>query len=70
VDEETIRRLIRQHLGLRVEDEMTRYVLKTINDPQTAGVGASPVPVIGGDARTGIAIRTFIPPDMFTAAQP
>jgi hypothetical protein len=49
---------------------MTRYVLKTLNDPQTAGVRALPIAVIGGDARTGIAIRTFIPPDLFTAAQP
>jgi len=71
VDEKAIRRLICEKLGLRLEDEMIRYVLKSIEDVQSAGVPVSPIPVIGGNARTGIATRTFIPPELlFTAAQP
>jgi len=57
--------LLRQH-NLRVTDAVAEYVLGHI---QHGAVGA--VPIIGGDARTGVATRLFVPVnDLATEPQP
>jgi hypothetical protein len=43
--------------GIRVEPEMGRYVMRML----TSG-GASKLPVIGGNAKTGMPMRTLIDP--------
>jgi len=55
VDEREIRRRLIAQFGIRVEPEMSRYVLRRINSG-----GAGSIPIMGGDARTGVAVRTLI----------
>ncbi|HSV16115.1 MAG TPA: hypothetical protein VLI90_17775 [Tepidisphaeraceae bacterium] len=55
MSEDAIRQLMLLRLQLRVEPEMTRYIHRRL----TAGPTGA-LPVIGSDARTGIAIRKII----------
>ena len=52
-----VRRRLLQHYGLRVEDEMGRYVLGRLTQ---AGQALAELPVIGGDARTGMPLRISV----------
>jgi len=45
--------------GIRVEPEMGRYVLRRL---QQAGGALRELPVIGGNARTGVPVRMMIDP--------
>jgi hypothetical protein len=56
VEESELRSLIRDRLGLRVEPEMSRYVLRRI------GESNQPIAVIGSDARTGTPRRQIVDP--------
>ena len=58
-----------ERLGLRLGPEMAAYVLRRIQTPSTPAAGTSGgqslsdpsrIPVIGGDARTGLPVRKFI----------
>ena len=54
MDEREIRRRLLAQFGIRIEPHMSRYVLERLNS------GQSDVPVMGGDARTGVALRTVV----------
>ena len=54
MDEREIRRRLIAQFGIRIEPEMSRYVLGRLNS------GADTIPVMGGDARTGVAVRTML----------
>ena len=54
MDEREIRRRLLAQFGIRIEPHMSRYVLGRL------GAGDSDVPVMGGDARTGVPLRTVV----------
>lgn len=58
---EVHRRMLAQ-FGIRIEPAMSRYVLRQLQ----VGPGES-FPVMGGDARTGVPVRQFIPAAAFSA---
>jgi hypothetical protein len=49
--------------GLRISDAMSEYVARQAQSPEV-----DPIPVIGGDARTGIPLRAMIPLDSIRRA--
>jgi hypothetical protein len=55
VDISGIQRLLLSEYGLRIDPAMGEYVLANL---RASGGGA--LPVIGGDARTGVAMRAMI----------
>jgi hypothetical protein len=61
VNESDIRRRLLSRFNLRAGEETTRYVLRRLADGQ-------PIPVMGGDARTGVAVRLVIDPRGLAAA--
>jgi hypothetical protein len=61
VIENAIREQLLIHLKLRVEAEMTRYIQRRL-----ASGATEPLPIMGGDARTGAAIRKFVTAADFT----
>ena len=56
MDVSEIQRVLQDRWNLRLEDEMSRYVLRRLQ-----GGEAGPLPVMGGDARTGRPVRAFLP---------
>ncbi len=52
-----VQRLLLAHLGLRVGPEVAAYVLRRLTQ---AGDALRELPVIGGEARTGIPVRMNI----------
>lgn len=68
MDADQVRKLFLDRLGIRLEPEMCRYVAGRIGDGSAGESGAS-IPVIGGDARTGVALRRTVPPELLTAVQ-
>lgn len=50
-----ISKILLDRYNLRVEPEMGAYLLRKLHKKQDAAI-----PVIGGDARTGIAIRQLV----------
>ena len=48
--------------GIRVEPEMGRYLIRRL---QQAAGAVRELPVIGGDARTGVPVRQFIDATQF-----
>ena len=64
MSEAEVRQRMLEAYGIRVEPEMTRYVLKKL---QQAGNALRELPVIGGEARTGIPVRKLIDPSRLTA---
>ena len=60
---EDVRKLFLQRLGLRIGPETAAYVLRRLEAGQAAlpvGDAAGEIPVMGGDARTGVAVRRMI----------
>ena len=53
--------------GIQVEREMGRYVLRRLAQP---GSALRELPVIGGNARTGVPVRTLIDPSRFMPSSP
>jgi hypothetical protein len=66
VDAQTVRRLLREQLGVRVGPRTGEYVLGRLLDPPDAA--HVPIAIMGGDARTGAAIRTFVEPAILLQA--
>lgn len=60
MDAENVRKLLREQIGVRVGPRTGEYVLGRILDPPDGK--HVPIAVMGGDARTGAAIRTFVEP--------
>jgi hypothetical protein len=64
VDIPAIQRALLSQYGLRIDPVMGEYVLANL---RSAGSGS--LPVIGGDARTGVPMRTTIDLDALAAAE-
>ena len=54
-----IQRALLRQFGLRIEPEMSRYVERQLLEART-GLTMRAIPVIGGNARTGIPMRQWI----------
>jgi hypothetical protein len=54
-DDAQVRELLLKRFGLRVRPEMGQYVLRRL-----AAAPSDSIPVMGGDARTGVAVRQII----------
>jgi len=57
MDEVQIRRRLLEHYGIRVDPEMSKYVLRHLQQARSA---LAQIPVMGGDARTGIPLRLLV----------
>ena len=57
MDGEAIRQKMLESYGLRVEPHMSDYVARRLKQ---AGDALASIPVIGGDARTGMPVRTSV----------
>jgi hypothetical protein len=60
VDAENVRKLLRERSGIRIGPRTSEYVLGRLLDSPDGK--DAPIAVMGGDARTGAAIRTFVEP--------
>ena len=63
MSDDQIRQAMVQSFGLRIQTHMAQYVRRRLLDRSQ-----SSVPVIGGDARTGVAIRKTIALDALQKA--
>ncbi len=54
--------------GMRIEPAMSRYVVRQLGN--TASSSGASFAVMGGDARTGVPVRRFIPAAAFDVASP
>jgi hypothetical protein len=52
-----VQRRLLEGYGIRVEPEMSRYIVRRLGQ---AGRALRELPVIGGDARTGVPVRRVI----------
>ena len=68
VDAGEVRTRMLAQFGLRIEPAMSEYVARQIRNIASSS-GAS-FPVMGGDARTGVPVRRFIPAAAFDVASP
>jgi hypothetical protein len=66
MDAAEVRQWLLTQYGIRVEPEMSEYVLRQLQQAGKALGGAS-FPVMGGDARTGFPVRQMISAGAFTA---
>ncbi len=57
MDGEELRKRMLDAYGIRVEPEMSEYVLRRLRQ---AGNALRELPVIGGEARTGRPVRTMV----------
>ncbi len=62
MDAEDVRTRLLAQFGIRIEPAMSRYVLRRLANG--AGDG---LPIMGGDARTGVPVRRVIPLAAFDA---
>lgn len=58
MDDSQMCELLLKRFGLRVRPEMGQYILRRLQDSATGSADA--IPIMGGDARTGIAVRQFV----------
>ena len=68
---EDVRRLFLERLGLRIGPETAAYVLRRLEAGHAAlplGEVAGGIPVMAGDARTGVAVRRTISVSQITGA--
>ena len=59
MSDDQIRQAMVHNFGLRIQTHMTQYVRRRLLDGAGNGARRS-IPVIGGDARTGVAVRRMI----------
>ena len=60
MDAENVRKLLREQVGVRIGPDTSEYVLGRLLAPPDGK--HAPIAVMGGDARTGAPIRTFVEP--------
>jgi hypothetical protein len=60
VDAREVRTRMLAQFGIRIEPEMSRYVLRRLAAP-----AGETFPIMGGDARTGVPVRRLIPAAAF-----
>ena len=58
MSENDVQRRVREKYGLRLGPEMAAYVLRQLQEGTL-----QTIPVIAGDARTGVAVRKQLPAD-------
>lgn len=58
-DEKQLRQVLLHHYGIRIGPHMSRYVILRLKQ---AGDALRELPVIGGEARTGLPVRTLVDP--------
>ena len=63
-----VRNLFLHRLGIRLGPETCAYVLRRLRPGQGAGLPHGPVPVMGGDARTGVPVRLQLDPALLSSA--
>ena len=54
---------LRKQMGLRLDAASGEYLHQRLNQSPRSG---EPIPVMGGNARTGVAVRTLVRPDEFS----
>ena len=64
MDAGEVRRRMLGQFGTRIEPAMSAYVARQLAKP-----GATSFPVMGGDARTGVPVRRFVPVAAFAAGE-
>ena len=64
MSDDQIRQAMVHNFGLRIQTNMAQYVRRRLFD----GGAQRAIPVIGGDARTGVAIRKIIALDALQKA--
>ena len=57
---EEVQQTLLNHHGLRVTPAMSQYILQNLSSPKKREL-----PIIAGDARTGVPMRAIIPLDTF-----
>ena len=57
---EEVQQALLNHRGLRVTPAMSEYILQHLASPKKREI-----PIIAGDARTGVPMRAIIPLDAF-----
>ena len=56
---------------MEIGPAMSAYILQMMSPTDAADTTAPrPIPLIGADARTGVAVRRWVPLDTFKAMQP
>jgi hypothetical protein len=60
--ESQVREAILRQFGLRIQPEMGQYVARQLSKSRES------IPVIGGNARTGVAVRQLIPANELASA--
>lgn len=60
MDAENVRKLLREQVGVRIGPHTSQYVVDRFLDAPDGE--HAPIAVMGGNARTGAAIRTFVEP--------
>lgn len=64
VDPQQVPPLVLKELGIRIEPAMASYIARQL----AAGAASQdPIPVIGGDARTGVPVRGLLKPQAIHA---
>jgi len=61
MDADELARVFQGRFGLHVEHHMSEYVLRRLEQFKAATLPTTEIPVIGVDARTGIAVRRLMP---------
>jgi hypothetical protein len=69
VEARDVQETFREKLGIRLGNEMAKYVLRRLNERQGAGLPLGEIPIMGGDAKTGVAVRTMAPLNLLAAVQ-
>jgi len=61
----------RHQLGIEIGPGMSAYILRMMS-PTDVAETTTPrsIPLIGADARTGVAVRRWVPVETFIAVQP
>jgi hypothetical protein len=74
LDETHVRRWFLHRLGIRLGPESSAYVLRRLRADHASALPLGPLPVMGGDALTGVPLRRIIDPktleEMRTAESP
>ncbi|MCC6238823.1 MAG: hypothetical protein IT448_00770 [Phycisphaerales bacterium] len=61
MDRASVQQKILHELHLRVSDEMADYVVRQIRSAMAGGLVDEPIRIIGGEARTGVAVQCELP---------
>ncbi|HLL88053.1 MAG TPA: hypothetical protein VK324_02005 [Tepidisphaeraceae bacterium] len=69
MDANDVRQIFMQRFNVRLEPEMCTYVLRRLKTGQPLAATAETLPVMGGNARTGVPVRYLAPVSSLTGQQ-